>query len=42
VFDRSGSYDPVWWLSIVLGVLSALINMPIVEKPVARLAAVPS
>ena len=40
VFDRTGSYDPVWWLAILFGVLSALINMPIVEKPVARLAAV--
>jgi len=39
VFDRTGSYDPVWWLSILFGVLSALINMPIVEKPVARAAA---
>jgi predicted MFS family arabinose efflux permease len=38
VFDRTGSYDPVWWLAILFGVLSALINMPIVEKPVARLA----
>ena len=41
VFDRTGSYDPVWWLSILLGVLSALINMPIVEKPVSRAAAAP-
>ena len=40
VFDRTGSYDPVWWLAILFGILSALINMPIVEKPVARLAAV--
>jgi MFS family permease len=38
VFDRFGSYTPVWWLSIGLGVFSALINMPIVEKPVARVA----
>ena len=38
VFDRTGSYDMVWWLSILFGVLSALINMPIVEKPVARAA----
>jgi MFS family permease len=42
VFDRTGSYDPVWWLSILLGVLSGLINMPIVEKPVSRPAAVPA
>jgi len=39
VFDRFGSYDPVWWLSIGLGIFSGLINMPIVEKPVARPAA---
>jgi len=42
VFDRTGSYGPVWWLSILLGVLSALINMPIVEKPVSRAVAVPA
>ena len=35
VFDRTGSYDLVWWLAILFGVLSALINLPIVEKPVA-------
>jgi MFS family permease len=42
VFDRTSSYDPVWWLAILFGVLSALINMPIVEKPVSRLAVVPA
>jgi MFS family permease len=36
VFERTGSYDAIWWLSIMFGVLSALINLPIVEKPVAR------
>jgi MFS family permease len=36
VFERTGSYDAVWWLSVLFGVLSALINLPIVEKPVAR------
>jgi predicted MFS family arabinose efflux permease len=41
VFERTGSYDPVWWLSILLGIMSGLINMPIVEKPVARIAPVP-
>jgi MFS family permease len=40
VFDRTGSYNAVWWLAILFGVLSALINMPIVEKPVPRMAAV--
>ncbi len=42
VFDRTGSYDSVWWLAILFGILSALINMPIVERPVARAVAVPA
>ena len=42
VFERTGSYDPVWWLAILFGVLSALINLPIVEKPVARMAPLPA
>ena len=39
VFEGYGSYTPVWWLSVVFGVLSALINLPIVEKPVSRAVA---
>ena len=35
-FERTGSYDLVWYLSIMFGVLSALINLPIVERPVQR------
>jgi predicted MFS family arabinose efflux permease len=42
VFERTGSYTPVWWLAILFGILSALINLPIVEKPVARVASVPA
>jgi MFS family permease len=36
--ESTGSYDVVWWLSIALGVASALINLPVVEKPVHRAA----
>jgi MFS family permease len=39
LYERTGSYDIVWWLGVLFGVISALINLPIVEKPVARLAA---
>jgi MFS family permease len=42
LFTRTGSYDIVWWLAVLFGVLSAVINLPIVEKPVARLAAQPA
>jgi MFS family permease len=41
-FERTGSYDAIWWLSILFGVLSAVINLPIVEKPVQRLSIVPT
>ena len=36
LFERTGSYDVIWWLSIALGVISALINLPIIERPVER------
>jgi MFS family permease len=42
VFVRTGSYDAVWWLSVLFGVLSAVINLPIVEKPVVRATAAPA
>jgi MFS family permease len=42
VFEKFGSYTPIWWLSVLFGVLSALINLPIVEAPVARPAAQPA
>jgi predicted MFS family arabinose efflux permease len=40
VYERTGSYDAVWWLGVLFGVLSAVINLPIVEKPVQRAAAI--
>jgi MFS family permease len=40
LFERTGSYDVIWWGTILLGIASAVINLPIVEKPVARPAAV--
>jgi MFS family permease len=42
VFEQYGSYTPIWWLSVLFGVLSALINLPIVEAPVARPVAQPA
>jgi MFS family permease len=42
LFETAGSYDLVWWGAILFGVLSAIINLPIVERPVLRPAAVPA
>jgi len=36
LYEAYGNYTLVWWLSIALGIASALINLPIVEKPVER------
>lgn len=37
-YDAMGSYDAMWWLSVALGLVSALLHWPITERPVARLA----
>jgi predicted MFS family arabinose efflux permease len=39
LYDRSGSYDIVWWISIALGVFAALVNLPVREGAIARPAA---
>lgn len=36
LFENTGSYDIVWWLSVFFGVASALINLPIKEEAVER------
>src|SRR2546421_11758077 len=41
VFESFGSYTPIWWLSVLFGLLSALINLPIIEAPVMRPVAQP-
>ncbi|MDR3484603.1 MAG: MFS transporter [Bradyrhizobium sp.] len=42
VFEKFGSYTPIWWLSVLFGLLSALINLPIIEAPVTRPVAQPA
>ena len=37
LYDRTGSYDPVWWVGVALGLLAALIHLPIDERPLARM-----
>jgi len=38
LYDRTGSYDIVWYISIALGIFAALINLPVREAPIARTA----
>ena len=36
LYDRTGSYDVVWYIAIGLGVLAALLNLPIKETSIVR------
>jgi len=36
LYDRTGSYDIVWYLAIALGVLAALVNLPVREQAIQR------
>ncbi len=36
LYDRTGSYDVVWYIAIALGVFAALINLPVKENAIAR------
>ena len=38
LFDATGSYDIVWWISVALGIGAALLHWPIDERAVPRLA----
>ncbi len=36
LYDRTGSYDVVWYIAIALGIFAGLINMPVKEAPIVR------
>jgi len=36
LYDRTGSYDVVWWIAVGLGVFAALVNLPVREGAIAR------
>ncbi|HEY0419931.1 MAG TPA: MFS transporter [Acetobacteraceae bacterium] len=36
LYDRTGSYDVVWYIAIALGVFAGLINLPVREAPILR------
>lgn len=42
LYDLSGNYDMVWYLSIALGIFAALVNLPVREAAVVRSNAAPA
>lgn len=42
LYDHFGSYDPVWWLGVVLGIFAAIVHWPIEETAAVRPALQPA
>lgn len=36
LYDKTGSYEIVWYIAIALGIFAALVNLPVREAPIAR------
>ena len=36
LYDKTGSYNIVWYISIALGVFAALVNLPVKERAIER------
>lgn len=39
LYDQFGSYDPVWWMGVALGLFAAIVHLPIREQRAGRFAA---
>jgi predicted MFS family arabinose efflux permease len=37
LFDHTGSYQLMWWLTVGMGVIAAVLNLPVDDRQVARL-----
>lgn len=35
LYDQRGTYDPVWWLGVALGIMAAIVHWPIREQRAA-------
>ncbi len=42
LYDATGSYQVVWWIAVALGVLAAIVNLPVRETPIVRAVAHPA
>ncbi len=36
LYDRSGSYNIIWYITIALGIFAGLVNLPVRETPIHR------
>lgn len=40
MYDLYGSYEQVWWIGVAIGAFSAIVHLPIRERPLGQSAAV--
>ena len=38
LYDRTGSYEAMWWAGVCFGVFAAIVHLPINDRPLARLS----
>ncbi|MEX0371303.1 MAG: MFS transporter [Tateyamaria sp.] len=38
LYDQYGSYDLVWWIGVAIGAFSAIVHLPIRERPLGQAA----
>ena len=36
VYDATGSYDAIWWASVALGIVAAILHAPIADRTLVR------
>jgi predicted MFS family arabinose efflux permease len=36
LYDRTGSYNVMWWLAAAMGVFAALVNLPVRDQAIVR------
>jgi len=41
-YDIYGTYDPVWWLGVALGIFAAIVHWPISEAPAPQMKPAPA
>jgi predicted MFS family arabinose efflux permease len=42
LFEATGSYQLVWWITVALGLFAAAVNLPVRDVPLPRGAAQPA
>jgi predicted MFS family arabinose efflux permease len=42
LFEATGSYQLVWWITVALGLFAAIVNLPVRDAPLQRAAVQPA